>query len=456
LGFGDLVFSPAVNCKSEIADMNDLRYAFRQLLKNPGFTAVAVLSLSLGIAANTTIFTFVNVLLLRPPPVEAPGELWQVWRQNLKGGSVFERYQGLSYPGYVHFRDNNQSFATLAAFDPETPFVSWSRDGIGQSVQCQFVSGNFFNTCGIGTTLGRAFGPQEDRQPGADPVAVVSQSNAGQNEARSESIKFSVVSEIEGRHPGFGGRIMLIAALALGASGLVLLIACANVANLLLARATARSREIVIRLAMGASRWRILRQLLTESMLLALLGGALGLLLALWGAELMRISHPFLTSTPEILLQPIVVDFSPDWRVFNWALAVSLLTGLLFGLAPAWHAARTNLVPALKNEEGGTGRGARRFGSRHVLVIAQLAISVVVLASAGPFVKRLYQAQVAEPGFQSANLLSVRLDPGLVGYDAAKARLFFTELVRQVETLPGVRTALLAYGLPFAGGEMVV
>ena len=154
--------------------MNDLKFAFRQLLKNPGFTAVAVLSLSLGIAANTTIFSFVNVLLLRPPPVEAPGKLWQVWRQNLKGGSAFERYQGLSYPGYVHFRDHNQSFATLAAFDPETPFVSWSRDGIGESVQCQFVSGNFFNTCGIGTTLGRAFGPQEDRQPGADPVAVIS------------------------------------------------------------------------------------------------------------------------------------------------------------------------------------------------------------------------------------------------------------------------------------------
>ena len=154
--------------------MNDLRFGFRQLAKNPGFTAVAVLTLALGIAANTTIFSFVNVLLLRPPPVKEPGKLWQVWRQNLKGGSAFERYQGSSYPGYVYFRDHNQSFATLAAFDPETPFVSWSREGIGRSIQCQFVSGNFFNACGIGTTLGRPFGPEEDRQPGADPVAVVS------------------------------------------------------------------------------------------------------------------------------------------------------------------------------------------------------------------------------------------------------------------------------------------
>src|SRR5204863_1398652 len=127
-GFGHCPGPPRVDC---YRIMNDLRFAFRQLLKNPGFTAVAVLSLSLGIAANTTIFSFVNVLLLRPPPVEEPDKLWQVWRQNLKGGSIFERYQGLSYPGYVYFRDHNQSFALLAAFDPETPFVSWNRDGIG-------------------------------------------------------------------------------------------------------------------------------------------------------------------------------------------------------------------------------------------------------------------------------------------------------------------------------------
>src|SRR5688572_2755616 len=154
--------------------MTDLRYAFRQLLKNPGFTAVAVLSLSLGIAANTTIFSFVNALLFRPAPVHEPGELWQVWRQRLSGGSAFERYQGLSYPGYAQLRDHNQAFAALAAFDPETPFVSWNRDGVGQSVQCQFVSGNFFDVCRIAMAAGRAFGPPEDRQPGADPVAVIS------------------------------------------------------------------------------------------------------------------------------------------------------------------------------------------------------------------------------------------------------------------------------------------
>jgi putative ABC transport system permease protein len=532
--------------------MNDIRYALRQLLKHPGFAAVAALTLGLGIAANTTIFSVVNMFLFRPLPVERPEELAMVFVGNREAGRVWNPH---SYPEYVDVRDQNSVFAGLAAYKTVAVAISAGEPDAGSSaptevVQGELVSGNYFEVLRVRPVLGRAFSSEEDRTPNAHPVVVLgygfwqrhfrsdpelvgravhlngrpftvigiappsfkgtvlvsemkfwaplmmqaqlggvadwlnggghdlsvlgrlksgvtrqqaeahlntlAQTKAGQNESRSESIKFSVVSEIEGRHPGFGGQIMLIAALALGASGLVLLIACANVANLLLARATARSREIVIRLAMGAGRWRILRQLLTESMLLALIGGVLGLLLALWGAELMRISHPFLTSTPEMPLQPIVVDFSPDWRVFNWALGVSLLTGLLFGLAPAWHAARTDLVPALKNEEGGTGHSARHFSPRHLLVIVQLAISVVVLASAGPFVKRLYQAQVADPGFQTANLLSVRLDPGLVGYDAAKARLFFTELVRQVETLPGVRTASLAHGLPFAGGGMVV
>ena len=155
------------------------------------------------------------------------------------------------------------------------------------------------------------------------------------------------------------------------------------------------SREIVIRLALGADRRRIIRQLLTESMLLALLGGGLGLLLALWGTDLMRANHPFMVITPQIS-QLITVDFSPEFRVFNWTRLVSLLTGLLFGLAPAWHAARTDLVPVLKNEERGTGPSARRFIPRHLLVIAQLAISVMVLVNAGPFVKRLYKAQAAD------------------------------------------------------------
>jgi putative ABC transport system permease protein len=250
-------------------------------------------------------------------------------------------------------------------------------------------------------------------------VQALAQPNPGSN----ERIKFNVVSEIEGRYHGFFGWIKPIGALALGFSGLVALVACANVANLLLARATARSREIVIRLALGAGRWRIIRQLLTESMLLALLGGTLGLLLAFWGAELMKAGWPFIADG-----QLMVVDFSPDLRVLNWTLAVSLLTGLLFGLAPAWHATHTDLIPVLKNETGAGAAGSHRLSQRNLLVIAQLAISVVVLVCAGLFVKGLYKAQTADPGFQTENLLSLRLDPGLVGYDAARAKVFLRNL----------------------------
>jgi len=301
------------------------------------------------------------------------------------------------------------------------------------------------------SVLGR-LKPGVTRRQADSHLGILAEGLAKLNPMGNERMKFNVVSEIEGRHFGFFGWNMLIGALALGLSGLVGLAACANVANLLLARATARSREIVIRLALGAGRLRIIRQLLTESMLLALLGGALGMMLAVWGAELMRAGWPLIVNG-----ELMVADFSPDLRVFSWAVAVSLLTGLLFGLAPAWHAARTDLIPALKNEAGAGALGSRRLSPRNLLVVAQLAISVVVLLCAGLFVKGMYRTQTADPGFQAENLLSARLDPGLVGYDAARAKVFFEDLVRQVEALPGVRSVSLASALPFAmtGGGTV-
>jgi predicted permease len=320
-------------------------------------------------------------------------------------------------------------------------------------MQAQFGgSAEWFKNDGGGdlSVLGRLKSAVKRPQAKAQ-LDILVQRQAPPNKRPNERGIFNIVSEIEGRQHGFFGSLKLIAALTLGVSGLVLLVACANVANLLLARATARSREIVIRLALGAGRWRIIRQLLMESLLLALLGGGLGLLVALWGADLLRAGSPF-----TIDLQLAIVDFSPDWRVLSWTLAVSLLTGLLFGLAPAWQAARTDLLPVLKNEEGGSGRGARRLSPRNLLVVAQLAISVVVLVCAGLFVKGLYKAQTADPEFQPENLLSVRLNPGLAGYDEARAKVFFTELVRQVETLPGVRTASLASAPPLGLGDMMI
>jgi predicted permease len=526
----------------------DLRYGVRMLLKKPGFTLVVTLTLSLGIGANTAIFSVVNMFLFRPLPVERPDELAAVFAYREDPGA-----RGVhTYRNYIDLRDHNNIFSGLAAHKPATVAISaGERPGERASehsdvISGEIVSGNYFDVLGVRPALGRAFTQEEDRAPNAHPVVVLSdglwqqrfssdpelvgrsiylngrpftvigiappsfkgrmfglemdfwapimmqaqlgskaewfkensielsvlgrlkpgvtrrqadshldtlaQGLAQLDPKGNERIKFYVVSEVEGRQHGLFALNMLIGALALGLSGLVTLVACANVANLLLARATARSREIVIRLALGAGRLRIIRQLLTESMLLALLGGALGLFLAIWGAELLRAGSPFMADG-----QLMVVDFSPDLRVLGWAFAVSLLAGILFGLAPARHAARTDLIPTLKNETGAGAVGSRRLSPRNLLVIAQLAISVVVLVCAGLFVKGMYKAQTADPGFQPENLLSVRLDPGLVGYDAARAKVFFTDLVRQVETLPGVRTASIASSLPFGGlGMMVV
>jgi len=514
----------------------DLRFGARMLLKTPGFTLMAVLTLSLGIGANTAIFSVVNMFLFRPLPVERPNELASIFAGDHPGFH--------SYPRYIDLRDYNNVFSGLAAHKIATVAISEEErpsgvsDQLPDAIRGEIVSGNYFDVLGVRTVLGRSFTPEEDRAPNARPVVVLShglwqrrfhsdpkvvgrdiylnsqsftvigvapptfigtefgpamdfwasimmQAQLGGNtewfkepdrsadlsvigrlkpgvtrkqaEAHLNTLgqglmrpkRFLVVSEIEGRHHGLYGFTMLLGALVLGFSGLVALVACGNVANLLLARATARSREIGIRLALGAGRWRIIRQLLMESLLLALLGGALGLLWAIWGVDLLSAYSPFVADG-----ELIVVDYSPDLLVINWAVGVSLLTGLLFGLAPAWHAARTDLIPVLKNETGASAVGSRHFSPRNLLVITQLTISIVVLVCAGLFVKVLYKARTTDPGFQPENLLSVRLDPGLVGYDAARARMFFTDLVRQVETLPGVRTASLTTILPFGMGAL--
>ena len=523
----------------------DLRYGVRMSLKNPGFILMAALTLSLGIGANTAIFSVVNMFLFRPAPVEKPDELAAVFVGH-EGGMLLMH----TYPQYVDLRDQNSVFSGLTARKMAAVVISAEErpgersDQHSDVIRGEVVNGNYFDVLGVRPALGRTFIPEEDRAPNAHPVVVLShglwrrrfrsdpelvghavylngrpftvigiapssfkgatfalemdfwapimmqeqlggsaewfkgrgsgndlsllgrlkpgvtmrqaqanleilaQGLARPHPMSNESIKYIVVSEIEGRYYGYFGWYKLIAALALGFSGLVALVACANVANLLLARASARSREIVIRLALGASRRRIIRQLLMESMPLALLGGGLGLLLSLWGADLMKAGW-FLSIDSELG----VVDFSPDLRTLNWTLAVSLITWLLFGSAPAWHAARTDLIPVLKNETGASAVGSRRSTLRNLLVIAQLSISVVVLVCAGLFVKTLYKAQTADPGFQAENLISMRLDPGLVGYDAARSKVFFTDLVRQVETLPGVRTASLAFALPFSAED---
>ena len=256
--------------------------------------------------------------------------------------------------------------------------------------------------------------------------------------------RIEVVAELEARHQGGLDEVRGISTLALWASGLVWLIACGNVANLFLARATARRREIAIRLSLGAGRWRVVRQLLTESTALGLVAGALAVALTFWTARLLG------AAIPANVQLPITLDFTPDLRVLGWGLALSLATGLVFGLAPAWQAVRTDLVPSLKPGESGSSQGARRFTLRNALVVAQLSISVVVLVAGGLFVRSLANARDAfSPPFAADRLLSMRLDPGLLGYKAPRIDAFYRDVLRQLKDASRIDSVSLVSSPPF-------
>jgi predicted permease len=253
--------------------------------------------------------------------------------------------------------------------------------------------------------------------------------------------KAQVVSEMDARFTDFSGWLKFSSLIALLIAGLALLVACANVANLLLARAAARAKEIGIRLAIGAGRLRIMRQLLTESVLLSLIGGALGWLFSFWGADLVQASFP-------LSQYPIGLDLAPDWYVFKWMLGVSLLTGVIFGLAPAWWASRSDLVAVIKGDAAGQSQSKWRWNLSGALVVAQMAISVLVLICAGLFLRSLNKALNIDPGFSADNLVTMMLDPGSLGYDETAGKRFYTEALRRIESLPGVRAASLASFLP--------
>ena len=259
--------------------------------------------------------------------------------------------------------------------------------------------------------------------------------------------KIQVVRELDGRYQGATKFIKYGGLMALCISGLVLLMACANVANLMLARATARAREIGIRLAIGASRGRVVRQLLTESVLLSLLGGALGCAFAYWGTGLVQATVP---PVP----YPISLEFGLDRYALKWMLAVSLLTGVFFGLAPAVLASRADLVTVIKGGAPQSSQGRRRWNLRGVLVVAQVTISIVVLICAGLFIRSLGKALETDPGFETDNLITMQINPKLLGYDQPTIWRQFHEIQRRIEALPGVRAAALTDDLPLQAGNL--
>ena len=285
------------------------------------------------------------------------------------------------------------------------------------------------------------------QQATAELNGIAGRLNQAYPDDRSNDTQAKVMSEVEGRFEDLGPVFKTGGVIAMAIVGLILLIACANVANLMLARAAARRKEIAIRLALGATRGRLIRQLLTESLLLSVLGGGLGLLLALWVTNLMQGFVPVLQYT-------IITNFfALDSRALIFTLVVSLSTGLIFGLAPAWHSSKPDVVPVLKGGEDVTKGKLRRFNLRNSLVVAQVALSLMVLVCGGLFIKSFRQAQLMDPGFDNPRGLIVSLSPQLVGLDKDQSRNFYRQIVERVRALPGVEAVGLAQLLPLGDSQ---
>ena len=516
--------------------LKDISYGLRKLLKNPGVTLVAVVTLALGIGANTAIFSGVNAFLMRPLPVPRASELIRP----MEVAEDKELSDELSYPDFLDYRAQSSSFLGLAAEDMAPAAIDTENQN--DVIWGQVVSANYFDVIQVNPILGRTFAPDEDKTVGGSPVLVLSHSlwqrrfgsdqnivgktvrlnnrqyqvigvapeyftgtkfalsmdfwtpismaedlrrapklledrgshwmnvigrlkpgvtldqasadlsaiasrlNEAYPNSRSSATHALVMTETDGRFEDMGRVFKSGAAIAMAIVGLILLIACANVANLMLARAAARRKEIGIRLALGASRRRLVRQLLTESMLLSVLGGGLGLLLALWVTKLMEGFVPVLEYT-------IIKDFfAVDSRALVFTAIVSVATGFIFGLAPAWQSSNPEVVPVLKGlpEMQNTGRRGlfARFTLRNSLVVAQVALSLMVLICGGLFIKSFRKAQTMDPGFTNPNGLIVTLSPQLVGYDTEQQRNFYRQLVERTRNLPGVEAAGMARLLP--------
>jgi predicted permease len=511
----------------------DIRFGIRMLTKNPGVTAVAVLTLALGIGANAAIFSGVNAFIARPLPVPDAHQLVRPVELSEDRGIGDE----ISYPDFIDYRNQSTVFEAMAAED----MLQVALDSENQSdvIWGQSVSGSYFDVVRIKPIMGRTFLPEEDSAAGAHPVVVMSHSlwqrrfgsdpnivgktvrlsNRGYevigvtpesftgskfalsmdfwvpmamveelrrspglltdrgshwmnvlarlkpgvtmdqataemtaiagrlNQAypndRASTTTAKVSTEIDGRWEEAAIVMKSAGAIAMAIVGLILLIACANVANLMLARAAARRKEIGIRLALGASRVRLVRQLLTESLLLSLLGGGFGLLLAYWVTDLMQGFVP--------VLQYNIVEnfFALDSRALIFTLVISVATGLIFGLAPALHSSNPEVVPILKGDlNTNQRRKGRRLSLRPTLVVVQVALSLAVLVCGGLFIKSFRQAQTMDPGFGTKNALIASLDPELVGYDTDRSRNFFKQAIERASSLPGVEAVATTRLLP--------
>ena len=531
--------------------INDLRYGFRMLFKSPGFTAVAVLTLALGIGANTAIFTLIDAVILRSLPVRSPDELFSVGDASRPtalwyGGPMVSVF---SYPLYQRLRDQNRVFTRLLASGKAGRIDMSVDDSLHEEVRGRLVSGNYFEVLGVSPVLGRTFSAEEDQTPGANPVIVISYDYWENRFARDSSIlgrtlrlndsTFTVIG-VGPRHftgdvvgsptdiwiplsmqaqvnpgdprldkrdsnwllcmgrlkPGVSAQkaraeMTLLAQEALidyeGAAlsrdklrdirtqtvdvqpgargfswirkhdsplllllmlvvGLVLVIACANVATLLLVRASSRQKEISVRLAVGASRWRLICQLLTESALLAAMSGAAGLLLAGWGS---RLSSRLASGGPNPI--PFDVDVHPNLAVLAFTAVVSVVTTILFGLAPALRSTRVDLVSTLKENARTLGRS--RWQLSKLLVVGQLALSLPLLTVAGLFVRSLVNLETLDVGYSRTNLVLLKADLAGSGYGPRQQLPLTRTLIERLRSVPGVLGVTVSENGIFSGTD---
>jgi putative ABC transport system permease protein len=510
--------------------MQDAKYAIRMLMKNPGFTFVAVITLALGIGANTAIFSMMDSFLLRPLPVKDPAQITVLAFQQ-KNGPVQNQFSIAEYRDVKS--QTSDVFSDLFGFQ-------WGMDGLKVNgkpdrIMTNYVTGNFFSGLGIKPALGRFILPTEGENPGADPVMVLGytywkshfnsdpsvigkqvtvdgspitivgvapegfygvyplldaqgylplgmatsegnpsdfmenrgnrnfgvlarlrsgvnlkQANAAlgvvgrriaQDHPKEDSdLSLQVFPELRSRpQPDPNDTMLIISGLFLGLAAMVLLLACVNVANILLVRATIREREMAIRSALGAARSRLIRQLLTESVLLALAGGIAGILLG-WQGSAMLSSINLQTDLP------IHVDFGLDWRIFAFAFAAALLTGIIVGLVPAYRASRGNLAAIL--HEGGRGVVGGKNRLRSALVVAQVAGSLMLLIIAGLFTRSLGAAQRTNLGFDPSHVLTLSMDPQEIAYNETQGIEFYKNLLDRIRALPGVEAASTSSSVP--------
>ncbi|MCU1267458.1 MAG: hypothetical protein JWM21_3776 [Acidobacteria bacterium] len=506
------------------AFLKDIRYGIRSLLKRPSFTLIAVVTLAIGIGANSAIFSAVNALLLRPLPFPELDHVVTIWDKVPSRGVV---HNEVAMANYLDWRAQNHSFDQLALYR------WWSANLTGveppERIQGFLVTANFLDALGMKPVMGRNFS-EEENQPGKDSVAIITHSlwqrrfggdpniinktiklnsitrtvvgvmperfnfpkgaevyaplaltpelaasrdshayyvagrlKSGVTYASAQADIDTISARLEKQYPetntGLGANIYPIVKdtvrlydtalwVLMGAVGFVLLIACANVANLMLARATSRQKEIALRSALGASRWRIIRQLLTESVIVALLGGVLGVLLAFWGIEALRVSNP-----------GDAAKFAPGWyqlginfSVLAFTLGLSLLSGLFFGLAPAWQVSKPNLNDALKEGGRQTGGGSHRL--RSSLVVFEVALSLVLLVGAGLLVRSFLSLLKTSPGFNPDNVLTMNLVlPGAKYKGEPQRATFYRDLVQRVKELPGIQSAAVVNYLPLGGAN---